>query len=313
MYWIAQLIGITLISAVVSAWARAARTDRHLRLLLLALLWTIALGLVAAGLGLVVAGERPPLGVAPGTGYAFAMTGGAMLLPLIGPLRRLLARVLPFDAESMPDQVGLTVLLALIAGNLAALFWLASELQITPVSVIQLVGQSLTLLAVAVLAVGLGIERDLASTMRRLGLTRLTCVRAAAALGFTVALFVIAGVAGALTQWLQPTLAREIEDRLVQITQDVSSVSGALAVSIAAGIGEETLFRGAIQPRYGILLTSALFTLVHVQYGLSIITAGVFAISLLLGAERRYLGTTACILTHATYNAVVILLQNFVP
>uniref|UniRef100_A0A831TCE8 CPBP family intramembrane metalloprotease n=1 Tax=Thermorudis peleae TaxID=1382356 RepID=A0A831TCE8_9BACT len=313
MYWIAQLVGIALISAVLSAWARGARTDRLLRLLLLALLWTIALGLVVAGLGIMVAGARLPLVLARGAGYTLTMTGVAMLLALVAPVRRLLARFLPFDAESVPDQVGLAVLLALIAGNLAGLIWLAGDLRVAPVSVVQLVGQSVTLVAVAALAVGLGIERTWGSTVRRLGFTRLTWVQAATALGFTVALFVIAGAAGALTQWLQPELAREIEDRLVQMTQDVSSVSGALAVSIAAGVGEETLFRGAIQPRYGILLTSALFTLVHVQYGLSIITAGVFAISLLLGLERRYLGTTACILTHATYNAVAILLQNLAP
>uniref|UniRef100_A0A7C3A6U7 GlsB/YeaQ/YmgE family stress response membrane protein n=1 Tax=Thermorudis sp. TaxID=1969470 RepID=A0A7C3A6U7_9BACT len=55
MYWIAQLVGIALISAVLSAWARGARTDRLLRLLLLALLWTIALGVLGALIGGFVA------------------------------------------------------------------------------------------------------------------------------------------------------------------------------------------------------------------------------------------------------------------
>ena len=306
MSWLAQLIGILLVTAVVSMWARAARADRTLRLLLLGLLWSIALGSTLIGVGLTLARPR----VAPGIGLVLTTTGVTMLVPLAGPVRRFLARLLPFDAESIPDLVGLTILATLIAGNLATLIWLGDELRIASVSVVQLVAQSITLLGVALLAVGLGFERDLSSAAQRLGLRRLNFVQAVTALGFTVLLFIIASLSGALTQWLQPELARVIEDRLVRMTEEVSSVGGALAVSMAAGIGEEVLFRGAIQPRYGLVLTSVLFTLVHVQYGLSFITAGVFAMSMLLGLERRYLGTTACILTHTAYNVVAILLQN---
>ncbi|WP_187820599.1 CPBP family glutamic-type intramembrane protease [Pasteuria penetrans] len=61
-----------------------------------------------------------------------------------------------------------------------------------------------------------------------------------------------------------------------------------MAVTIAPAIGEELFFRGALQSRVGIWVTSILFTLVHTQYdwyGLLII----FLDSLLLGwIAHRY-------------------------
>ncbi|WP_223127896.1 CPBP family intramembrane glutamic endopeptidase [Pasteuria penetrans] len=61
-----------------------------------------------------------------------------------------------------------------------------------------------------------------------------------------------------------------------------------MAIIMAPSIGEELFFRGALQPRVGIWITSILFTLVHPQYdwyGLLII----FLDSLLLGwIARRY-------------------------
>jgi membrane protease YdiL (CAAX protease family) len=311
--WIIQLLVILFLTAIVSAWARAARTDRTLRAALFGLLWVSGVGSTVAGLGLIAGGQRLAPGVPDGLGSILATTGAALTIPLIGPVRRLLARILPFDPESIPDLVGLSILLAMIGANLATLLWLSESLRIVSVTVPQLIGQSVTLLGMALLVVGLGMERDLRATAQRLGLILPTATVVLLSLGFTALLFVVAGLAGAATQWLQPELAREIEDRLIQITQDVSSAGGALAVGIAVGVGEEMLFRGAIQPRFGIVLTSVLFTLVHVQYGLSLITAGVFAMSLLLGLERRYLGTTACILTHATYDVAALLLQTLAP
>src|SRR3712207_7585562 len=46
--------------------------------------------------------------------------------------------------------------------------------------------------------------------------------------------------------------------------------------SVGAGLGEETLFRGAVQPVLGILPTSILFASMHVQYGPSLLLGYVF-------------------------------------
>ncbi|WP_149453013.1 CPBP family intramembrane glutamic endopeptidase [Pasteuria penetrans] len=63
---------------------------------------------------------------------------------------------------------------------------------------------------------------------------------------------------------------------------------GILLLGIGPGIGEELFFRGALQPRVGIWITSILFTLCHTQYEWNGLL-DVFLGSLLLGwVARRY-------------------------
>jgi len=83
---------------------------------------------------------------------------------------------------------------------------------------------------------------------------------------------------------------------------------GAIALGLFSGIGEEILYRGALQPAFGIVVTSLVFALHHSQYvnpGLLVI----FVIGLLLGLVRKYFGTTSAILVHALYNTVLLLLS----
>lgn len=87
----------------------------------------------------------------------------------------------------------------------------------------------------------------------------------------------------------------------------------ALAVGLSAGIGEELLFRGALQPRFGIVLTSLLFAVGHAHYGLSPAMAEVFVVGLVLGLVRRRINTTACIAIHAGYNFLDLLLLSYFP
>ena len=78
-----------------------------------------------------------------------------------------------------------------------------------------------------------------------------------------------------------------------------------VTLALAAGICEETLFRGALQPRLGILLTSILFASVHTQYGLSFDVIGVFVLSCGLGLLRRFANTTTSIVCHVSYDLLV--------
>jgi uncharacterized protein len=110
-----------------------------------------------------------------------------------------------------------------------------------------------------------------------------------------------------LWSWLDPVSATRIDELSNALLQNAISPIGALSVGFAAGIGEELLFRGAVQPRFGLLITSLLFTVAHNQYEFSLATVNVFAIALLLGLVRRYANTTACILIHAGYNTTLML------
>jgi uncharacterized protein len=115
---------------------------------------------------------------------------------------------------------------------------------------------------------------------------------------------------------LQPDLYRkvgEVSQRLFdpQGLSLLSAVLFALLIGVGAGLGEETLFRGAVQPVLGIPLTSVLFTSMHVQYGPSLLLGYIFVLSIGLGLLRRYVNTTASFLAHAGYNTLGILAVYF--
>ena len=74
-----------------------------------------------------------------------------------------------------------------------------------------------------------------------------------------------------------------------------------------AGLGEELLFRGALQPLLGIWLTSAIFVVAHmrayqfkkVDKAALVQMATLFGTSALLGLIAQYVGLIAAILVHA--------------
>lgn len=83
-----------------------------------------------------------------------------------------------------------------------------------------------------------------------------------------------------------------------------STIERLIAFSLA-GISEELVFRGYLQPRYGTVLSSVVFAALHFQYGFSLIMLFVFAGSLLLGLLRERANTTASMVAHAGYNALL--------
>jgi membrane protease YdiL (CAAX protease family) len=133
---------------------------------------------------------------------------------------------------------------------------------------------------------------------------------------FIVGAFAISVAADALFSKVQPDLYRrvgEISETLFD-PKGLSVVAAALfalLIGVGAGLGEETLFRGAVQPVLGIPVTSVLFASMHVQYGPSLLLGYIFVLSIGLGLLRRYLNTTASFLAHAGYNTLGILAAYF--
>ena len=84
-----------------------------------------------------------------------------------------------------------------------------------------------------------------------------------------------------------------------------ASPLGVISIGLAAAIGEEPIFRGALQPRFGIIISAVLFALVHSQYGISLATVIVLVLGLVLGWERKKFNTTTTIITHALYNSTL--------
>ena len=185
-----------------------------------------------------------------------------------------------------------------------------------PISPSVVVVSELPFVIVALCGVGLFVRRNFRETLLRLGYGPLTLPQ----LGI-VPLFVAAALAleagfNVLFSWLQPELYEsvgEISEGL--FNADSLSLPAAilfgLLIGVGAAAGEETLFRGAVQPALGIVLASILFASIHVQYGPSIVLVHIFVLSVGFGLLRKYINTTAAFLSHAGYNFTLVILSYF--
>ena len=174
----------------------------------------------------------------------------------------------------------------------------------------------LPFVAVAVLGVGAGVRRGLRPTLRRLGYGPLNVAQVGVVVVFVAVAFGLSLGADFLFARLQPELYREVGEVSGALFDPgglglVSALLFALLIGVGAGLGEETLFRGAVQPVLGILPTSVLFASMHVQYGPSLLLGYVFLLAVGLGLLRRYLNTTASFLAHAAYNFLGVMAAYF--
>ena len=77
--------------------------------------------------------------------------------------------------------------------------------------------------------------------------------------------------------------------------------TAALSAAMTA-LGEETMFRGLLQPVFGVVLTSVCFALLHMRPGSEIAFLPVLGVSLTLGWLGWRHGTVAAIVAHFCYN-----------
>ncbi len=76
-----------------------------------------------------------------------------------------------------------------------------------------------------------------------------------------------------------------------------------------AGIGEELLYRGALQPIFGLVPTAIYFMLAHGQYFGNIGMVSVLCGGLILGVLRNRQSTVAAIIAHTGYNFILVVLR----
>ena len=299
------LVLIPLIGAVYGLvwWAHRAETDRSANVGLY-LLYGIPGGLlIVAGLALAVNGTTG--------GWLIMGLGLALSLPLVKPVRAFLGMLTPMDPKSPIDMMGLGVILMVMVYYTYAL--IAAPIDpgdLEPASIGALIVNVLTFAALGYFAVGLFVYREVGEATSRLGITVPSWKDIVIGVAAVVPAFILSIIASLLTVALQPDVFDSLEETTDELTSGVQSPIGALVLGASSGIGEELLFRGALQPRYGIVLTSALWALLHTQYQFSFVVLGLFAIGILFGLIRKYIGTTAVIISHALYNIVVVLLQT---
>jgi membrane protease YdiL (CAAX protease family) len=120
----------------------------------------------------------------------------------------------------------------------------------------------------------------------------------------TVMVTTVAAAATAATGKMSaPTEAPAIIVWLVQLP-----VARRVIIVVVAMTVEEAFFRGFLQPRFGLMISSVMFALSHFSYGLPFMIVGVFTISLVIGRTFERSGDLLpCIVAHGVFDAVQLL------
>ncbi|MEZ4523407.1 MAG: CPBP family intramembrane glutamic endopeptidase [Thermomicrobiales bacterium] len=266
----------------------------------------LAVILVLVGLGALVvriagAGQAGILSVG-------VLAAGLVLLAATSPSSRtLIARILPLDPDSTRDWVGLVVILWLVILRLVTFSGEADE-EFGEISLTAAAIQTAMFIGVAIGAIGLFVRRGWREALERLGLDRLTVRAVGIGAGSVIPVAMMGALTVVLVEYLAPGSTERLDRTVTEITGGDTSLLYGLVLGISAAAGEETLFRGAIQPKYGLIFTSLVFAVLHAQYDLLLIVASLFPVGLIFGLERKYLGTYACIVTHALYNTLAVVL-----
>lgn len=238
---------------------------------------------------------------------------------LLPPVRRAVARITHIDPHNVVHTTALSMTSTAFALNLfqvAALSPLvfaalgnqevAQQLRQTYLDV--LVFPFLTFVLAALLGVGLYVRRNQAQVLERLGLTLPTPRQLGIVVVMVAGLIALAFVTEQVWQAADPKSLEQVGGLSEALLGNLTGVGGAFAIGLSAALGEEIFFRGAMQPRLGLVPAALLFTSFHVQYAITPATLLVLVIGLVLGVLRQRTSLTVCILVHFFYNFISVLL-----
>ncbi|MCC9075038.1 CPBP family intramembrane metalloprotease [Litorilinea aerophila] len=272
-------------------------------------------------LGLAGSGGTPPiqfdsLGLL-GLGIWLPCLVGIVLL--LAPVRRLLARILPLDAESPVHAVALSYTMLVVInlmftlgvglGNLADLVASQQVSGVQTNTILTLWVQQGLMAAMALVGVGWLTRLGFQEALRRLGVVLPS--RRQVAIGVGIGLLMVPVVMA--LEYLSSLVGMGADPDVEALTEQLlgplfRSPLGILTLGLSAALGEETIFRGALLPRFGLVLTSIIFALLHSNYGITVSTLIVFLLGLVLGWVRLRHNTTTAMVVHAVYNMTLGLL-----
>ena len=248
----------------------------------------------------------------PSTQSPVAVDVGIMVTAAIAaalaskPLRERIARLLPIDPDNPVHALALVLAVLLFGTQLTSIVFtnLDSKTQ-TALTLGDLISQEVPFLILAAAGVGLFMRRKLPQAAERLGLTVPAWWQVVLAVAAAGAFFAF----GVGMDWLShawtPDVARQVDTNTQLLFGGLGTPLGIAAIALAPGICEEIMFRGALQPRLGLIATALLFTCIHTQYGVSLDALSVFVIALGLGLIRKFTNTTTSAICHVTYNLIV--------
>ncbi len=166
---------------------------------------------------------------------------------------------------------------------------------------------------VGILGVGLFVRRHGWKLAERLGLEKPTPAQLRGSLRWILVLVALQWLTGLLLYYTNPEQAELLDELNSLLLANMDTVWEWFLLAAAAAAGEEILFRGALQPVFGLWATSLLFAVAHIQYGLTPVTILVFGIGLVLGLVRRRTNTSVAIFVHFGYNFILGLLALLTP
>lgn len=303
------------------------KNERTLKLLAYGLLFLLYAALMVLGglIGLVALAQLVSPGALAQTGMPFDVqnTPGMVasliapsllgLLLLTRPARRLFARFTPLDPASAVHAVALS-LTALVLVNLFFTLALGLDTLAQAVETSQALNgakspapglwvQNVSFVLLALVGVGWLARRSLRAALLRLAIVVPTLRQVLVGVGVGLLMVPLVVAAEAVASQLGLGSNAEVERLTEQLIGPLTlSIPGILTLGLAAGLGEESVMRGALQPRFGLLFTSIIFALLHSNYGFSFSTVAVFIVGLVLGVLRNRTNTTTTMITHAVYN-----------
>ncbi len=232
----------------------------------------------------------------------FAAAGLLGLLFLWPAVQRAVARILPIRSGSPVIYLTVVLGLLLVAQQLST--------QVTaqpPLTYGELLAQDVPLLILAFVGVGIFIRRSPRETIDRLALLPPAQKRwwLVSIIGIGVFMTVAFGIE-AVANVVAPSQQKQVTDVTTVLFSHFNNPAAIIFLGVLAGVVEETLFRGALLPRFGIVVTAILFAALHIQYAVSFATLEVFVLGLGLGWLRVKSGSTLPgMLTHAGYDIAV--------
>jgi membrane protease YdiL (CAAX protease family) len=263
---------------------------------------------------------------ADSTSLAVACMVGAIGTILIFPaIRQRLALLFPkpdpltgnggFDPNSLVHAVALilavqyigqNLLIYMLAGGLAGLAQAESNHAPTLSELLQNIA---IFTGIAVLGIGFLIRRNLVAVLRRLGFRAPTLTEIGIGVGMAFALLAAAFFIQVI--WVQ-LVPQDVFDSQTQVsraqTETIQSMFLAFVLAFSAAFGEEMLFRGALQPIFGLWPTAIFFALSHIQYTFTPATLVIVVVGIGLGWLRQRFNTTTSMVAHFVYDFLPLFL-----
>lgn len=268
-----------------------------------------------------VTNSEIPIAGSPASTAAIGATAGANAVSR-GPVWQAMFSDRIFMKDSVPHMNGLWIYVTVLGSLLASInldnFKFPSIQFPFPVPMDSLISYNfLGLVLLAMCGCGIFVARKPKEVLKRLGIVKpegwhigvaILCVPATFIYDYIWSLFTgdASGVGSKLATYNAGTFS----------TTGGAGGAAILAVltGTCAGIGEETLIRGALQAVFGILPAAFLHGALHGQFQHApILILQVAGWSTLMGIVRKYTNTTTTIITHGTFNFITTFLFAFNP